>query len=235
MPSAVPHLGAVSSTMKIPYNRVLVMGDVLFAARGAGILSFSLRDGSHLSTWAHPSVHEAVPERVKPELENASIRSQQGQGEEADRGPPAKKQRLGGGHDNERQQPPPPGPDEAGEPASLSGTNTNGGGPGGGANTKSGTRNREVKAPSSVSRVPERPVVTQLTGTTDGKHVVATTAHDKVIWVFEHDGAGRLVQLTQRRDSQFHMCSSRMLTGGAAQDNAQAAQLASHLSRRAHY
>ncbi len=28
--------------------------------------------------------------------------------------------------------------------------------------------------------------------------VVAVTAHDKTIWVFEHDGAGNLKQLSER-------------------------------------
>ncbi|KAI1021750.1 hypothetical protein LB505_009040 [Fusarium chuoi] len=42
--------------MKFPFNVVHVSGNVLFAARGGKIHSFSLEDGSHFSTWKHPDV-----------------------------------------------------------------------------------------------------------------------------------------------------------------------------------
>ncbi|KAL2136040.1 hypothetical protein VTI74DRAFT_5776 [Chaetomium olivicolor] len=44
----------------------------------------------------------------------------------------------------------------------------------------------------------ERPFVQGLYATTDGRHLVAITGSDKTIWVFEHDGAGNLKQLSQR-------------------------------------
>jgi tRNA (guanine-N(7)-)-methyltransferase subunit TRM82 len=44
----------------------------------------------------------------------------------------------------------------------------------------------------------ERPFVQGLYTTSDGRHLVAITGSDKTIWVFEHDGAGNLKQLSQR-------------------------------------
>lgn len=45
---------------------------------------------------------------------------------------------------------------------------------------------------------PDIPMVQCLSVTMDGKHVVAATGSDKTIWVFEHDGSGRLTLLSQR-------------------------------------
>ena len=45
----------------------------------------------------------------------------------------------------------------------------------------------------------ERPFVQGLYATTDGRHLVAITGSDKTIWVFEHDGAGNLKQLSRRQ------------------------------------
>ncbi|KAK4239810.1 hypothetical protein C8A03DRAFT_42590 [Achaetomium macrosporum] len=44
----------------------------------------------------------------------------------------------------------------------------------------------------------EKPFIQGLYATTDGRHLVAITGSDKTIWVFEHDGAGNLKQLSQR-------------------------------------
>ncbi|KAL2161493.1 hypothetical protein VTH06DRAFT_8055 [Thermothelomyces fergusii] len=44
----------------------------------------------------------------------------------------------------------------------------------------------------------ERPFVQGLYATADGRHLIAITGSDKTIWVFEHDGAGNLKQLSQR-------------------------------------
>lgn len=59
----------------------------------------------------------------------------------------------------------------------------------------------------------ERPFVQGLYTTTDGHHLVAITGSDKTIWVFEHDGAGNLKQLSQRQVScpSFPL-SSQILT-----------------------
>lgn len=44
----------------------------------------------------------------------------------------------------------------------------------------------------------EQPFVQSITTTIDGRYVVAATGSDKTIWVFEHDGAGGLKQLSSR-------------------------------------
>ena len=51
--------------------------------------------------------------------------------------------------------------------------------------------------PSNASN--ERPFIQGLYATADGGHVIAITGADKTIWVFEHDGAGNLKQLSQRQ------------------------------------
>jgi tRNA (guanine-N(7)-)-methyltransferase subunit TRM82 len=45
---------------------------------------------------------------------------------------------------------------------------------------------------------PDIPMVQCMSVTADGKHVVAVTGSDKTIWVFEHDGNGKLTLLSQR-------------------------------------
>lgn len=45
---------------------------------------------------------------------------------------------------------------------------------------------------------PDIPMVQCMSVTADGKHVVAVTGSDKTIWVFEHDGNGQLILLSQR-------------------------------------
>jgi tRNA (guanine-N(7)-)-methyltransferase subunit TRM82 len=40
--------------MRLPYHLLQVAGEVVFAARGASIISFNT-EGTHLSTWTHPT------------------------------------------------------------------------------------------------------------------------------------------------------------------------------------
>ena len=62
-------------------------------------------------------------------------------------------------------------------------------------------KNRQPNNKSAKYDVPgnERPFIQGLYVTTDGRHLVAITGSDKTIWVFEHDGAGNLKQLSQRQ------------------------------------
>lgn len=41
-------------------------------------------------------------------------------------------------------------------------------------------------------------MVISLESTSDGQHVVAVTGQDKTVWTFEHDGKGKLKQLSER-------------------------------------
>ncbi|KAF4594784.1 hypothetical protein GQ602_000397 [Ophiocordyceps camponoti-floridani] len=70
----------------------------------------------------------------------------------------------------------------------------------------------------SVARVPDRAVVTHLTSTVDGRYLVAVSGHDKIIWVFEHDGQGVLTQFSQRtmpkRPSAIVIASDSQIISG---------------------
>ncbi|PTB65343.1 hypothetical protein BBK36DRAFT_55602 [Trichoderma citrinoviride] len=157
--------------MKIPYNRVHVQGQILFAARGGAIHTFSLTDGSHISSWKHPDVDKVAQSiqainDAKAEAAAAALTAEADSTPATEsEGPPAKRQRLDGG-DSEKNP-------------SVSAQVVDSG-------------------KSRFARVPDRPVVTHLTSTPDGSHLVAITGHDKVIWVFEHDGNGQLKQLSKR-------------------------------------
>lgn len=65
-------------------------------------------------------------------------------------------------------------------------------------NGQQGKSNGQAKAKSGPQKAIERPFIQGLYATTDGRHLVAITGSDKTIWVFEHDGAGNLTQLSQR-------------------------------------
>jgi len=76
----------------------------------------------------------------------------------------------------------------------------------------------------------ERPFIHALTATADNHHVVAITGSDKTLWVFEHDGAGNLEQLSQRYAlPPFHLFQ-KLKTDSHPQGDAQAPLL--HCSHR---
>ncbi|KAK3394696.1 hypothetical protein B0H63DRAFT_517799 [Podospora didyma] len=165
--------------MAVPYHVLKVCGDVVFAARGSNIYSFNL-SLEHLSTWNYPAKADgkpcgssSVPQAASPAAEV----------------PPSKRRRL-----------------EAGQ-----GEGTGAGADIGEASNGNATAepevlevgNRRRKKDKSACKEPnntplEKPFVQGLHATTDGRHLVAVTGSDKTIWVFEHDGAGKLIQLSQR-------------------------------------
>ncbi|KAF4976351.1 hypothetical protein FZEAL_6971 [Fusarium zealandicum] len=177
--------------MKIPYNVVHVSGNVLFAARGGKLHSFSLDDGTHLSTWKHPDV-DKVDAAVNAISAGVSSEKPVSEEPEADADePPAKRQKV---------EEPKNETTEAGEDDAKDGKqdedNQSAAQKKGGKKSK----NKQVQRSKehNISRVPDRPVITHLTSTLDGSHIVAVTGHDKVIWVFENDGKGSLAQLSKR-------------------------------------
>lgn len=214
--------------MRIPYNRVHVRGDILFAARAAQIHTFRVSDGSYISAWKHPDVVEKEAAAVvaggdgagEEEMNSMDV-DEQGKGKAGDHnmdddddddgsGPPAKRQRTTAA-----------GTEGAESAEVVSGEEAQGGGPSAeGAEEKDATattakrRGKKAKnrnkaaardgaaAPeqkhSNRARVPDRPVVTHLASTASGGHVVAVTGHDKTLWVLAHDGAGGLAQLSRR-------------------------------------
>lgn len=159
--------------MKMPYNSLHVQGGILFAARGGKIHSFSLLDGAYISTWKHPDVEKVA---------NADKAVAQDEAEPAvaDIEPPAKRQRLA----------------EAEGESTPAQVDTLASKQNGKKGKRKGKKSQDEK--TQISSVPDRPVVTHLTSTVDGGHLLAISGHDKNIWVFEHDGQGHLTQLSQR-------------------------------------
>lgn len=174
--------------MKIPYNLVCTHGGVLFAARSGQIHTFNLADGSLISTWKHPDV-EKVANAVRTiaedeKIEQAAGAAQIAQNEEAQaegEGPPAKRQKTTSDEDLSASK----------VTEKLAKEDESAG--------QSGKKKwKKNKGSSRRQHVPNRPLITHMLGTADGKHLLAISGHDKAIWVFEHDGAGNLTQLSQR-------------------------------------
>ncbi|ODA82934.1 hypothetical protein RJ55_01443 [Drechmeria coniospora] len=179
--------------MKIPYNQVHCRGDILFAVRGGKIHSFNLPDGKHISTWQHPDVEKVTKAReviseTKSEKEpSVDVDDDVGVDESE---PPAKRQKTDAGVDNKAVVDDAAEDRGAGQPCERKGKSKE-------SKAKNKKTHHESKK-HQVARVPDRPVVTLLTSTEDGRHVLAVSGHDKVIWVFAHDGHGSLTRLSQR-------------------------------------
>ncbi len=173
--------------MKIPYNRLHVHGNVLFAARGGKIHTFDLLDGSLVSTWKHPDVDKVAAaikaatdsqEQARPEVAPPADAGEFLAADETE--PPAKRQRV-----NEEDE------------SKGTEVTAQAGGSSSQKKAKAG-KSKDEKTPSRMGNVPDRPIVTQLTSSTDGKHLIAVTGHDKAVWVFEHNGAGHITELSKR-------------------------------------
>lgn len=169
--------------MKIPYNQVHVNGEILFAARSGRIHTYSLADGKLIASWQHPDVdkvanavegNKASGEQTLIIEASTEVETPQDDAE----GPPAKRQKTAADDDvSSSKQAEAPQDEE---------------------NKKGKKARNKTKQQRVVSRVPDRPIVTHLTSTADGKHVLAVTGHDKTLWTFEHDGEGHLSLLSQR-------------------------------------
>jgi tRNA (guanine-N(7)-)-methyltransferase subunit TRM82 len=183
--------------MKIPYNKVHVQGQTLFAARGGAIHTFSLIDGSHISSWKHPDV-DKVADSIKAINEakaEAALTAEANTPATESDGPPAKRQKLGENEsasvslEAEISTPTSTAQDEKSQSGHFDGR---------GKKSK-GKAGKDVdNGKSRFARVPDRPVITHLTSTPDGSHLLAITGHDKVVWVFKHDGHGQLEELSRR-------------------------------------
>ncbi|KAK7421962.1 tRNA (guanine-N(7)-)-methyltransferase non-catalytic subunit trm82 [Neonectria punicea] len=187
--------------MKIPYNVLHVSGNVLFAARGGKIHSFSLDDGIYLSTWKHLDV-DKVDAAVKTTADEVASKTPATSAPEAAEGgdgdePPAKRQRVEEPKDDADK---PAGEEsaQASNAAEVTGEKNNKGKANQKGKKNKNKQNNQSRKDAQISKVPDRPVITHLTSTGDGAHLLAITGHDKAIWVFEHDGKGQLAQLSRR-------------------------------------
>lgn len=187
--------------MKIPYNVLHVSGNILFAARGGKLHSFNLDDGTHLSTWKHLDV-DKVDAAVKTIADEAASKNLVSPAPEAAEGgngdePPAKRQRMEEPKEEVNKTADNEGAQESNVAEGPEQSKGEGKANQKGKKNKS-KQNSQPRKDNQISRVPDRPVITHLTSTTDGAHVLAITGHDKAIWVFEHDGKGQLTQLSRR-------------------------------------
>ncbi|KAK1829834.1 hypothetical protein QBC39DRAFT_412460 [Podospora conica] len=164
--------------MSRPYHLLAVCGNFVFAASGSDIYSLN-SNLEQLSSWQHPVRQEK--EAVDP---SPAAQESPAPDSPAPEGPPAKRRRVEEPSQDEPETANGNGVDADPQPQ-----------------TQKGRRRlkKEKKALQKPTNPPqERPFVQSLLATTDGRHIVAITGSDKTIWVFEHDGAGHLTQLSQR-------------------------------------
>ena len=183
--------------MKIPYHGLLVCGDVLVAARGCNLHTFSIKDGSHLYTWTIPSLKKDELSEATPGPENGSsdqtpvpCEEEAPAAEDGDSGPPSKRRKVERGEAVEQDEPDQEVGPEGGENVTVK-------------TKKRGRKKKKLHPLPLVPKPTEQPMVQCLTATVDGKYIVAVTGLDKTIWVFGHDGAGNLKQLSRRQGPLF--------------------------------
>lgn len=173
--------------MKIPYSQVHVSGGIIFAARSGQIHTFSLESRGLLDTWKHPDVF-----KVTNALEESAVEAEDAEPadhpEESE--PPAKRQRTISDEDVSTSKVSERNPNTGEEPRDIIEES--------GRKGKRAKGKRQGKTQRIHSSVPDRPIVTHLISTNDGKYLLAVTGHDKTVWVFEHDGEGRIKVLAQR-------------------------------------
>ena len=162
--------------MAIPFHLLVVCRNIIFAARGSEIYSFT-SEFEPISGWKYPAKQPLAAATQPPAAPKPSPAPE---GE----GPPSKRRKVVSGQD---------AGDNGSEGGKGNGDAVDGQSPGVGGK-KQGKEKNGNQAPLPH----ERPFIQSLAATTDGRHIVAITGCDKTIWVLEHDGAGNLKQLSQR-------------------------------------
>ncbi len=147
-------------------------GDILIAASISRLDSFSLEDGSRLSSWTYPTPGNGQKDKqtTLPRSEgNLNLLETQHSLMDAahDNGPPAKRRKLSGSDDGQIV-------------------------------ADGHFESKKIKQSDAVARRLEAPAFMALTSTKDGKHVIAVTGEDKSISVYEHDGRGQLHHISRR-------------------------------------
>ena len=189
--------------MALPYHVLKVCDGIIFAARGSNIHSFNA-NFDPISVWKYPvKQQETNEEKAETETPAPTVEAEDSPAPE---GPPAKKRKV---EDGEVVAVTEESKEEAKEEAKEEVTE-------GQTETKTEGLTQHQKEVARRSRrqkqkqkteggwaknnkaVLEKPFVQGMYLTADGRHLVAITGSDKTIWVFEHDGAGNLKQLSQR-------------------------------------
>ena len=160
-----------------PYQRIEVRKDIVLAARGLEIYTFSIRSGAHLSSWRYPTAADTTVGHSEQKTRSAAREV----GEEEISKPPAKRRKIEGSGSNQQAK------NNAGE-----------NGNGQAMDSKGESKKKNTAWQEAPPQGPEPAMIYLLASTTDGKYVVAVTSHDKAIWVLEHDGNGSLVDISHR-------------------------------------
>ncbi|KKA30223.1 hypothetical protein TD95_004783 [Thielaviopsis punctulata] len=179
---------ADQQTSKLPYSYLAHSKPhgIIFAVRGGQIVSFRTTGGPSTSRWTHPDQTKlsesdlSSAKRTSAETDDATERSSKRQKTEE---PEVKKP-------EEEQQAPADGAAAATqaqtEPTAAAAT------------AEAATEKKSKKKKEQAAVKPDRPIITLLSVTQDGKHVIAVSGHDKTLWVFEHDGHGKLTESSKR-------------------------------------
>ncbi|EPE06366.1 trna methyltransferase [Ophiostoma piceae UAMH 11346] len=190
--------------MAVPFHRLKVSGDILIAARGAGIHTFNATDGSYISSWQVPQKAEK-PEKAqetKGHAKDSEKTEEAAKVEETEKGdvlpaaegdddaPPSKRRRVEGELMDELEKT---------EEAEAQGEKTQESA----QKKKKKPRNKApqvhkdpAKAQASALRTADLPVISILEVTADGRHVVAIMGQDKTVRVLAHEN-GHLTQLSE--------------------------------------
>ncbi|KAL2891709.1 tRNA (guanine-N(7)-)-methyltransferase non-catalytic subunit trm82 [Ceratocystis lukuohia] len=187
---------AEKTVSKLPYSYLFNShsNGVIFAVRGGQIISFMTSGGPSISRWTHPDQlkmteaepvsakrsssqinQKEAPEVAKETTENLERSTKRQRTEEPESKAAEEGSKEAGIIDD--------GQSETAEIATLMTANEQ-------------KKNKKNKPQTAVQQ--DKPIITLLSVTSDGKHVVAVSGHDKTIWVFEHDGRGKLMQRSKR-------------------------------------
>ncbi|KAK2601716.1 tRNA (guanine-N(7)-)-methyltransferase non-catalytic subunit trm82 [Conoideocrella luteorostrata] len=184
------------SLTAIPYNRVQTTGNILFATRGGKIHSFNLSDSKHLSSWQHPDAEKfaASSQNQEADSKKETNSPEEAEAEAEESEPPAKRQKVAEAEGDLSTATENTGALTAEAAAQINDRN----GKDGKRKGKKQSKGPSHEDKSRMGKAVDRPLITLMTCTDDGKHLIAVSGHDKAVWVFEHDGQGILTQLSQR-------------------------------------
>ncbi|KAJ4417395.1 tRNA (guanine-N(7)-)-methyltransferase non-catalytic subunit trm82, partial [Neurospora sp. IMI 360204] len=182
--------------MALPYHVLKVCDGIVFAARGSNIHSFD-SNFNPISVWKYPvKQQETNGEKAKSETPAPTVGAEESPAPE---GPPAKKRKV---EDGEVAAVTEETKEESKEETTEGQNETKSEGQTQEVNRRSRRQKQKQKTEGGWAKnnkaALEKPFVQGMYLTTDGHHLVAITGSDKTIWVFEHDGAGNLKQLSQR-------------------------------------
>jgi hypothetical protein len=203
---------------KTGFQKIAIRGDVLFAANGPNIHSFKIPGYTHISSWKYPQPWLAPRDtavKADTPAENAGVdatatatespATKEDEPQAVEDGPPSKRRRL----EKEPEQETVNGKEiteaaAGGEEQGVVGQDAEAAkeGKGKGQNGKKekvrGNGKDYGLGFGKQKAVLDIPMFQCMATTTDGKYLVGVIGSTKTIWTFEHDGNGKLTELSQR-------------------------------------